>query len=62
MLGLYADYSRHAVGNIYCGKDIYSGTYSSDVKCMYTSAPGYTVDYSSFIQDIYTDIVLGICT
>ena len=48
--------------------DIYSGTYVSSVRCMYTSASGNIVDCIEFIYDIYTDIVvscahelIGIC-
>ena len=32
-----------------CGRDICSGTYGSNVKWMYTSASGHTVDCSEFI-------------
>ena len=41
---------------VQCGRHICSGAYTNDVKCMYTSAAGYTVHCSEFIEGIYTDI------
>ena len=29
---------------VQCGRHICSGAYASNVKCMYTSAPGHTAD------------------
>ena len=36
-----------------CVIHIWSGPYASNVKYMYSSAPGHTVDYSKFIWCIY---------
>ena len=40
-------------------RHICSGTFSSNVKCMYTSVPGHTVDCCDFISGIWTDIVIS---
>ena len=58
MWDLYLEYNRSAEGDIYCiymqcGMQFSSGTYASNVKYMYTSAPGYIVDCSEFVRHIY---------
>ena len=40
------------------GRHICSWLYVSNVKCLYTSAPGHTVDCSEFIRGIYINRVV----
>ena len=49
MWGLYIDCSKSAVEHVQHGRHIGSGTYASNVKCMYTSASGDIVNYSELI-------------
>ena len=58
MWGLYVDYNRSAVGHIYAMCQAYLfRAYASNVKVMYTTAPGHIVDCIKFIWGTYTDIV-----
>ena len=61
MWGLYEDYSRSTLGHIYvpCGSHICSGACANNVKLMYISVPGHTVDCIGFIWGKYTDIVVS---
>ena len=53
MLGLYVEYSRHAVGQTHTMCQAYcAGTYANNAKCMYHCATAHTVDYSEFIYII----------
>ena len=53
MLGLYADYSRSAVGQI-CAmwQKIYSGAYANNMNGMHTSVPGNIIACSYLIGGI----------
>ena len=42
--------------SVQCGRHIQSGEYVSNVKYMYTSAPGHIIDCIEFIWNIYTEI------
>ena len=46
---VYIDYGRHALRHVQYGGHIHSREYASNVKCMYTSAPGYFINSSEFI-------------
>ena len=41
------------------GRYICSGPYAKNVKCIYTSAPGHTVDCNAFIWGAYSDIFVS---
>ena len=43
--------------HVECGRHICSGTYASNVKCMYTSPPVHIVHFNQFISGIYVNIV-----
>ena len=59
MWGLYLDFSRSAVGHLCTMWQAYfSGAFASDVKCMYSSASGHTIDCSEFIWGICIHIVV----
>ena len=50
---IYVDCSRSAVGHTCAIWQAYLlGAYSSNVKCMYTGAPGHIIDCSGFISGI----------
>ena len=55
ILGLYVDYSSSAVGiPVQCGRNICSGAYANNVKCMYISAHGKLLTaVSSYEISIY---------
>ena len=59
MWGLHVECSFSAEWDIHVQYDrhICSGTYTKDVKCMYTSAHSHIVDCIEFIWGKYTDIV-----
>ena len=44
---------------VQCARHICLGTSANNVKCMYTSAHGYTVDCSEFICGMYSDVVIS---
>ena len=49
MWSLYVDYNRSAVVHMYNVASICSGTYVTNVKFMYTTAPEHIIDYIQFI-------------
>ena len=54
MWSQYLGYSKNAVEHTCAhGKYICSGTYASNVECVYSSAPGCIVDCSEFMRHLY---------
>ena len=49
MWGLYVDNSRNVLGHVYKVTGIVVKANANNVKCMYTSVSGHTVDFSDFI-------------
>ena len=47
------------MGYVQCGRHISLGAHVSNVKCIYTSAPGLIIDCIEFISAIYGDIVVS---
>ena len=44
---------------VQCGRHICLGACVSNVKHMYTNAPGHIIDYIEFVWCIYTDIIIS---